>query len=167
LNRDQPQKAFVQICEGLKYKFLWAHVDNDNYRGDYLNFLRKFHGVPVPDLPGNLHVDHLYNRARARKMQLSFIRMILLTGQINMSHGAGYEKQRTAGGIGTPGNQRGIDEIVLMKLWGISSPRKDVPLTPRMQAYLDRMSALFGIPRAELERNIQELMDVASFRPRS
>ncbi|HEX4595579.1 MAG TPA: hypothetical protein VH157_14945 [Bryobacteraceae bacterium] len=165
LHLEKPEQAFVQICDGLKYKFLWAHVDNEKYRDDYISFVRKFHALLLSDLPGNLHVDHLYNRARAKDMQLPFVRMILLPSSINVSHGAGYEKQRTVGGIGKAGRERGIDEIVLMKLWGISSPRKNAPLTPEMQAHLDRMSILFSIPRAELERNIRELMDVAAFRP--
>jgi hypothetical protein len=157
--------AFVQICPGLKYKFLWVHVDNENYRDDYLRFLRDYHHLALADLPGSYHVDHLFNRERARALRLPFIRMILLPGSINMSHGAGYEKSRTQGGIGTPGNQRGIDEIVLMKLWGVASPRKNMPVSPEIRGHLQRMSVIFGITYSELERNVQELMEVASFRP--
>ena len=158
-------KAWVQVCDGLKYKFLWAHVDDDDYRDDYLKFLVNHHGIKISAIPDDYHVDHLYNRARAREMKLPFVRMGLLPRSVNTSHGAGYEKQRTRGSIGTPGNQRGIDEILLMKLWDIQSPRKGQPLGPTMQAHLDRMASLFGIPRAELLRNVTELMDVAAFRP--
>lgn len=158
-------KAWIQICDGLKYKFLWAHVDNDDYRDDYLSFLMKYHQMKISAIPDSYHVDHLFNRARAREMKLPFVRMGLLPQSINTSHGAGYEKQRTHGAIGTPGNQRGIDEIVLMKLWDIPSPRKNQPLTPAIEAHLDRMSMLFGIQKAELLRNVNELMKVAAFRP--
>ncbi len=157
--------AFVQSCPTLGYKFLWAHADNDDYRADYLRFLRTQHGMTLDALPETHHVDHLYNRARARDMGLPFIRMVLLPRSINTSHGAGYEKARTRGGIGTPGRQRGIDEIVLMKLWGIRSPRKGMPLSPEMQMHVARMAVLFGVPAAEVERNIRELMEVAAFRP--
>jgi len=158
-------KAFVQTCAGLKYKFLWAHVDNENYRDDYLRFLRDYYHLALPELPGSYHVDHLFNRERARDLHLPFVRMVLLPGSINMSHGAGYEKARTQGGIGTPGNQRGIDEIMLLKLWGVPTPRKNMPLSSEIRGHLQRMSVIFHIPCPELERSVRELMAVASFRP--
>lgn len=160
----KPQHAVVQECKSLSYKFLWTHVDNNNYRADYLKFLQLHHGLKIQALPTELHVDHLYNRARARAMDLPFVRMVLLPRSINTSHGAGYEKSRTKGKIGTKGNQRGIDEIVLMKLWGVPSPSKNTPPTPQMLAHLGRISVLFNIPRAELERNVRTLMEVAAFR---
>jgi len=165
LKNGQPGQAFVQICPSLNYRFLWTHVDNNKYRDDYLTYIRDYHYMPVTSLPQGLHVDHLFNRARARSMQLPFVRMALLPASINCSHGAGYERSRTRGGIGTPGNQKGIDEIVLMKLFGIASPGKDAPLRPEIFAHLTQMSVMFGIPVAELERNVRELMDVAAFRP--
>jgi hypothetical protein len=158
-------RAFVQICPSLNYKFLWVHADNDDYRADYVTFLQNHYGMSIQALPEAYHVDHLYNRARARQLALPYIRLVLLPREVNTSHGAGYEKSRTLGGLGTPGNQRGIDEISLMKLWGVATPRKGMPLSPEIVAHARRMSMLFGIPPAEIERNIRELMDVASFRP--
>ena len=161
---QKPGQAFVQSCAGLRYRFLWVHVDNDAYRADYETFLRREHHMTSPSLPARLHVDHLFNRARARDLGLSFIRTVLLPAAINVSHGAGYEKSRTRGGIGTIGRQRCIDEIALMKLWGVASPRRGMPPTPEMQAYVGRMAAMSGLPASEIERNIAELMRVASFR---
>ncbi len=158
-------RAFVQICPSLNYRFLWVHADNDEYRADYVTFLQNHYGMSIQALPEAYHVDHLYNRARARQLALPYIRLVLLPREVNTSHGAGYEKSRTRGGLGTPGNQRGIDEISLMKLWGVASPRKGMPLSPDIVAHARRMSMLFGIPPAEIERNIRELMDVAGFRP--
>ena len=158
-------QAFVQSCPTLNYKFLWVHADNDDYRQDYITFLQNHHRMTIQALPEAYHVDDLYNRARAGQMALLYIRLLLLPREVNTSHGAGYEKSRTRGGLGTPGNQRGIDEIALMKIWGISTPRKGLPLSPEMVAHARRMSMLFGLPPAEIERNIRELMDVASFRP--
>lgn len=154
--------AFVQTCPSLRYKFLWAHVDNDNYRADYLTFAQKHHGVSAPQIPDTLHVDHLFNRERARALQLSYIRMVLAPVGINTSHGAGYEKSRTSSGIGRIGRDRQIDEIMLMKLQGVSSPRKGKPLSAQMQQHMQRMSSQFGLPVAEIERNVRELMQVAS-----
>ncbi len=160
----RPGQAFVQSCPSLNYKFLWTHVDNDNYREDYVTFLREHHGLKLQALPRNLHVDHLFNRARARFLQLNYIRMILLPDSINMQYGAGYEKSRTQGGFGREGRERGIDEVLLMKIWGVSCPRQGMPLTPPMLAHLHRMAITFGIPASELERNVRELMDVAAAR---
>jgi hypothetical protein len=162
---EQPGQAFVQVCPTLKYKFLWAHVDNDDYRSDYIEFLRQHHAMTLESLPSVLHVDHLYNRKRARAMELKFIRMILLPVGINTSHGAGYEKSRTKGRVGTPTNQRGIDEIVLMKLCGVPSPRKNMPLTPEMLAHVQRIAAMFGTSTTKVEQSIRTLMDLAAFRP--
>jgi hypothetical protein len=161
--RDRPMTdVFVQVCPSLDFKFLWVQARNEWYRTDYLAFLRQFHNMHIQSLPTTLHVDHLFNRARAGSM---FIRTVLLPGWVNMSHGGGYEGRRTRSGVGSNERQRGIDEISLMKLFGIRSPRKNMPLTPEMQAHIDRMAALSGMPREEIERNIRELMEVASFEP--
>jgi hypothetical protein len=165
ISSAQRGQAFAQICPTLSYKFLWTHVDNNNYRADYISFLQEHYEMSILALPDTHHVDHLYSRERARQRKLPYVRMILLPRSINTSHGAGYEKSRTHGVGGAEGVQRSIDEIMLLKLWGISTPRKGMPITAEMQAHAVRMSALFGIPAAEIERNIHELMDVASFRP--
>src|SRR5690349_10407684 len=60
--------TFVQVCPSLKYKFLWVHADNDRYRSDYRDFLEKVHKV-TENLPETIHVDHLYNRERAKRLQ--------------------------------------------------------------------------------------------------
>jgi hypothetical protein len=162
---DRKGRAFVQHCPSLQYHFLWAHVTNDEYRNDYIQFLKSHHGIKVPVLPLTHHVDHLFNCKRAQAMQLPWVRMGLVPKNVNSSHGGGYERARTQGGIGTTGRQRGIDDVVLMKLWGVFSPRKGIPLTSEMIAHAQRMAGLFGLPTAEIERNIHELMDVAKFRP--
>src|SRR2546430_2437725 len=97
--------AFVQVCPSLAYKFLWVHAENDDYRADYLRFAHEHHQMTLPDLPQTHHVDHLYNRARARTMGLPIIRTVLLPKSVNMSHGAGYEKLRTQGRLGKPGRE--------------------------------------------------------------
>jgi hypothetical protein len=156
--------AFVQACASLRYKFLWVHADNDKYREDYAAFLRNVHNISG-GLPANIHVDHLYNRERAKAFSAPFVRLALVTGPINTSHGAGYEKSRT-GGIGKAGRDHKMDEITLMKLCGIPSPKKGQPLTADMKAHIYNVARLYGMSASEIEQNIQELMDVASFAPR-
>lgn len=154
-------KGFVQHCPILNYRFLWLDPDDDGYKTKYEAFLARHYDIKV--MPGGYDVDHLFNRARAIGLKLSYVRMVLLGPGENRSHGAGYEKSRTQGQIGTPGNQRGIDEITLMKLCGIRSPRKNRPLSSDMLAHIQRIAAMFGIPPLEIERNIRELMAVAAF----
>ncbi len=113
--------------------FLWVHVENDTYRQDYLSFPRSRHGLTLSDVPKDLHVDHLFNRERARSMGLADIRTSLVAGGINTSHGASYERSSTCGAVGSATRPRGIDEILLLKLWVVASPRQKAPLTPAMQ----------------------------------
>ncbi len=155
--------GFVQICPTLNYVFLWLPPEDEHYRDVYGQFLDAYHGVKEP-MTG-FDVDHLFNRARAIAMRLKFVRMVLLGPGENRSHGASYEAARTKGGVGTEGLERGIDEVTLMKLCGVRSPRKGRPLTAAMQAHIARIAATFGIPPLEIERNIRELMEVAAFRP--
>ena len=156
--------AFVQVCPSLRYKFLWAHTDNNNYRDDYEAFLRNVHRISAT-LPRDIHVDHLYNRARAKAFSPPFVRLVLAEGPINSSHGAGYERARTRG-IGKPGRDHKMDEITIMKLCGVSSPKKGQPLTAEMKAHIYNVVRLYGISTSDAERTIQELMEVAGFRPR-
>ena len=91
------ETSFVQACPTLGYRFLWVHVENDRYRRDYELHLKRCYGDAAQPLPADLHVDHLYNRERARVFKLTYIRMVLLPRGINTSHGAGYERLRTRG----------------------------------------------------------------------
>ena len=154
--------GFVQHCPSLGYKFLWLRPEDKGHLSKYKAFLRRFYDIH--NIPDCYEVDHLFNRARAIALNLSHVRMVLLGRRENRSHGAGYEKSRTAGRMGRSGNQRGIDEITLMKLCGIASPRKDRPLSSEMLAHVQRMGAMFGLPPLEIEANLRELMAVAAFR---
>ena len=160
---NSTSKGFVQYCPSLGYKFLWLRPEDDDYLTTYKAFLKRHHGIG--HMPKGYDVDHLFNRARASGLGLSFVRMILLKPGENRSHGAGYESSRTKGGIGKTGRERGIDEIMLMKLCGIRSPRKNRPFSPEMAAHMARIAALFGMSPLEIESNIRDLMEVAAFRP--
>jgi hypothetical protein len=155
-------KSFIQVCPSLKYKFLWVHADNANYRQDYVSFLRTFHKV-AGELPGEFHADHLYNRDRAILLRAPFIRMVLAPGPVNSSHGAGYEKSRSTNGLGSAGRDHKMDEITLMKLCGIPSPRKGQPLTAEMLAHVHRIAEIYGMNVKDIEKIIKNLMDVAAF----
>ncbi len=161
--RDR-KMAFVQVCPSLKYKFLWVHADNDDYRLDYITFLHKVHMV-LSDLPKEIHVDHLYNRQRAKQLQTPFIRLVLMPQAINTSHGAGYEKLRGRNRMGKAGRDHTMDEITLMKMCGIPSPRKGQRLTAEMVAHIHEVAQLYGMNVKDIEEVVKDLMEVASFEP--
>ena len=160
-----PDRAQVQSCPSLGYRFLWCHADNDSYRADYLAFANAEYGAGLDALPQTLHVDHLFNRERARAVGLNWIRMVLLPRGVNTSHGAGYEKSRTNGLIGTAGRPRGVDEVNLLKLCGLRTPRKGMPLPAEVYAHASRMADIFGLSVDDIIRNVEDLMEVAAFEP--
>lgn len=165
LDGAAPDRAMVQHCPSLAFRFLWCHVDDDAYRAHYLAFANAEHGAGLTDLPQTLHVDHLFNRERARALDLAWIRMVLLPRGVNTSHGAGYEKSRTNGLIGRAGRARGVDEVNLMKLCGVRTPRKGMPLPAEAFVHASRMAEIFGLSAEEIARNIEDLMEVAAFEP--
>jgi hypothetical protein len=154
--------AFIQVCAKLKYKYLWVHADNGAYRADYATFLREVHKVSE-QLPESIHVDHLYNRQRAKILKTPYIRLVLTAQPINTSHGAGYERSRTSSALGRAGRDHKMDEILLMKLCGVPSPRKGQPLTAEMLAHVNRIAELSGMDVKEIARSIKDLMEVAAF----
>lgn len=161
--RDR-RMAFVQVCPSLKYKFLWVHSDNNDYRSDYRSYLRQHQNV-TEALPESLHVDHLYNRERAKRLGTPFIRLVLCPRGINTSHGAGIEKKRTLSGLGRYGREHKMDDIILLKLCGLPSPRTGQPLTPEMVAHIHAIALLYGMNAEEIQASIQSLIDVANFVP--
>jgi hypothetical protein len=161
--RDR-RMAFVQICPTLRYKFLWVHADNDDYRTDYKNYLRQHQHV-TEAVPRSLHADHLYNRERAKRLGTPFIRLVLCKEAINTSHGAGIEKKRTRNGLGAYGREHKMDDIILLKLCGLPSPRTGQPLTPEMLAHIQAIAPLYGMEPGEIQASIQDLIDVANFIP--
>jgi hypothetical protein len=148
----------VQHCPSLGSTFLWCHVDNDRYRAHYLRFLQQHHGWTGTSIPRSWHVDHVFNRARARRLQLPWIRMMLLPAPVNTSHGAGYEKGRTGNGIGRVGRQRKVDEVTLMKICGRFSPKKHAPLPQSFASYAAFIERRHHLPAGSVEQNVRDLM---------
>jgi hypothetical protein len=153
------QHGFVQRCPSLGYAFLWLPPGDDDYRNTYAAFLKRWHGIDA--MPVGYDVDHLFSRSRASAVGLLWVRMVLLGPGENRSHGAGYEAARGRNALGSGGRQRGIDEIVLMKLCGVRSPRRNRPLSAEMLAHITRIAALFGLAPMEIEQGIRNLMRVA------
>jgi hypothetical protein len=89
--------------------------------------------------------------------------MVLAPNSINSSHGAGYEKSRTRSRLGRAGRGHKMDDIILMKLCGMPSPKKGQPLTAEMTAYIHQIAQLYGMKVSEIEQSINDLMAVAAF----
>jgi hypothetical protein len=157
--------AFVQTCPTLGTRFLWAHVNDDDYRDTYASYLAQFlNGGAAVTLPPTLNVDHLYNRERVRIFGLTYIRLALIPEGPNKSHGAGYEKAR-GGGVGREGRPRSVDTVMMMKLFGFSSPSIAGRPSPQVAAFARMMAPRLGVSPAALEAEIADLVDVARFRP--
>lgn len=58
-----------------------------------------------------------------------------------------------------------MDDIILLKLCGLPSPRAGQPLTPEMMAHIQAIARLSGMKADEILGNIQDLIEVANFVP--
>ena len=155
--------ALIQDCPSLSYSSLWVAAENDDYQSDYLLFLRSRLRQNLPAIPSGFHVDHLYNRARARQYGLAWIRTALVPASVNTSHGAGYEKTITkAEALRERRDMKTMDEITCMKFLGFSSPLKGQSLHQNVEAYVRFAAQAFGLPEEEVRRNILELMEKAA-----
>jgi len=155
--------ALIQDCPSLGYNSLWVATENDNYQSDYLLFLGSQLPQTLAAIPRGFHVDHLYNRARARQYGLAWIRTTLVPAGVNTSHGAGYEKTITKGeALRERRDMKTMDEITCMKFLGFSSPLKGQSPNQGVEAYVRFAAQAFGLPEAEVRRNILELMEKAA-----
>lgn len=156
--------SFVQVTPTIEAKVLWVRTDNDKYRESYGQFLALFHPGGPGAIPSDLHVDHLYNRERARTFALNYIRMGLVPGSPNTSHGAGYEKKRTHG-VGRVGRDRSIDTVMMLKALGFRSPPMRGTVTGEMRAFAALLGPQIGVEPGQLLQEIANLVEVANFEP--
>jgi hypothetical protein len=108
----------------------WCDVASEDYRRLFLAFLSSEFGVDSSAVGGDLHVDHVLNRAFARKHGLTFVRMALLPGVDNTAYGRLLEKQFT----GLQANSKSMylmDASILMKLLGIQPPENEAAYKSR------------------------------------
>jgi hypothetical protein len=155
--------AFVAECASLKSTCLWVATANDDYREDYLEFLRSVHGLKIDSIPGAYDVDHLYNRSRAQVYMLGFIRLALVKGAANRSHGASYEKDLTRNEAARVRKEMKLmDEISMMKYFGYLSPLRSNPRAAEVRAYASFASSQMGLDADEIVKSVQYLRGKAS-----
>jgi hypothetical protein len=162
LDAGDPAKGWVLDCPRLQYKSFWALTTDDKYRDHYKEFLwneHRYDGL----VPGDLDVDHLFNRARGSIYNFTYIRMFLVPSSPNSSHGGGYEASITSSEPNRDvGDRKIMDEVVFMKFMGVKSPRFGRPLTLAQQQHLQSVAASTGIAYLELLANVQGLMQKAN-----
>jgi hypothetical protein len=146
--------AFVVDCPSLKSTALWVGTSNDHYRDDYLCYLTTTWGLQISKVPAEYDVDHLYNRRRARMYQLCFIRVALVAGSANRSHGGAYEKDITTNeAMRVRKDMKLMDEISSMKYFGFLSPLRDNPRESEIDAYAAFAATKLGLNAAEVKEN--------------
>jgi hypothetical protein len=155
--------AFVVECSSLQSTCLWVSAANENYREDYLQFLRSVHGLEIASIPGAYDVDHLYNRSRALVYMLEFIRLALVKGAANRSHGASYEKDITRNEAARVRKEMKLmDEISMMKYFGYLSPLRSNPRAAEVRAYASFAASRMGLDADEICKSVRYLRTKAS-----
>jgi hypothetical protein len=155
--------AFVVECSSLKSTCLWVSAASDSYREDYLEFLRSIHGLQLESIPVAYDVDHLYNRSRALVYMLEFIRLALVKGAANRSHGASYEKDITRNEAARVRKEMKLmDEISMMKYFGYLSPLRSNPRAAEVRAYANFAASQMGLDAGEICQSVRYLRTKAS-----
>lgn len=155
--------AFVVDCPSLQSTALWVATANDAYRDDYLAYLNGTYHLNLSKVPAEYDVDHLYNRSRARMYGLQFIRVALVVGSANRSHGGAYEKDITANeALRVRKDMKVMDEISSMKYFGFLSPLRNDPRESEIAAYANFASAKLGLDPAQVRESVRYLRQKAS-----
>jgi hypothetical protein len=156
-------KAFVVECPSLQSTCLWVGTENDSYREDYLRFLKTAYELQISAIPAGYDVDHMYNRSRALVYDLQFIRLALVTGAANRSHGASYEKDITRNEAARVRKEMKLmDEISMMKYFGFLSPLRDNPRKSEVSAYAAFAASKMGLEADEIQKSVEYLRKKAS-----
>lgn len=153
------------VQRGPAANWLWYDPSRDDYRDAFRSFLAREQNFRHP-LPGDYHVDHVYNRARALKFGYGLVRMALVEGHVNTDHGRTYEK-----GIGLADAGRRaktmklLDAMTELKLFGISALHGSDALTALQGDAADAAAAAYGISPQQARSSISAMRDRATRRP--
>ena len=160
---DSKGAAFVVNCPSLELTALWVGTENDNYRDDYLLYLQSIHKLDISKVPSGFDVDHLYNRSRARIYGMRFIRVALVAGPANCSHGASVEKDLTTNeALRERRDMKSMDELTCMKYFGFLSPLRDDPRESEIGAYANFASTKLGLDPKQVRESVLYLRQKAS-----
>lgn len=111
---------------GAESSQLWITPESRKYRAAFQAFSVQEYGYSAPYDSGRfLNVDHVFNKARAKKSGLSFVRLALVDAHINQSWGGDYERAATNSTSGNVAGVRFGTDLLLAKLLGLQPPRID------------------------------------------
>ena len=122
---DRGEEAQVVSCPKFNYKTIWVSAEDNNYRSYYLQFLRQCHGLPLERIPRPYDVDHMFNQKRALKYGYRYVRLALVNGPVNQSHGSGYEKMVTRGSRQRRDTSRPYGRDRLYEILWLHEPESD------------------------------------------
>ena len=155
--------AFVVDCPSLDSTALWVGTANDYYRDDYVVYLNSIYKFKLERVPAHYDVDHLYNRARAQMYGLQFIRVALVAGAVNRSHGASVEKDLTVNeALRVRKGMKVMDEIATMKYFGFLSPTRTNPRANEITAYANFAATKLGLDPEQVRESVLYLRQKAS-----
>jgi len=155
--------AFVVDCPSLDSTALWVGTGNDYYRDDYVVYLNAFYKLKLEKVPAEYDVDHLYNRARAQMYGLQFIRVALVSGPVNRSHGASVEKDLTVNeALRVRKGMKVMDEIATMKYFGFLAPTRTNPRANEIVAYANFAATNLGLDPGQVRQSVAYLREKAS-----
>lgn len=149
------------VQRGPTGNWLWIDPAYDGYRAAFGTFLETVQGVTA-GLSSSYHVDHVYNRARARQFGYGLVRMALVSGPVNTDHGRNYEK-----GIGAADRPRRakimklLDAMTELKVFGIQSLRAGASLSDEQLAAAEDAAATYGISAQQARDGIVNMRDRA------
>ncbi len=155
--------SFVVDCPSLQSTALWVGTGNDSYRDDYLLYLNSNYQLNLAKVPAEYDVDHLYNRSRARMYGLQFIRVALVTGPANRSHGASIEKDLTKNeALRVRKDMKVMDEVATMKYFGFLSPTRTDIRESEIAAYANFAATKLGLDPKQIRDSVLYLRQKAS-----
>ena len=160
-----PGFAAGVIQRGPSANWLWYDPAKDDYRRAFQAFLLQVQKIKAA-LPADCHVDHVYNRARAKNYGYKLVRMALVPGTVNTDHGRNYEKGIGAAEKGRrPKIMKLLDAMTELKLFGSRSVPSGGSLTDEQIEAAETAAGLYDISKDQALGGITGMRDRAARRP--
>jgi hypothetical protein len=161
---NRGEEVQIVSCPRFNHKTLWVSAEDRKYGSYYLEFISQCYGLALDRIPKPYNVDHMFNQKRALKYGYKYVRLALVSGPVNQSHGPGYEKTVTRGTRERGDTSRALmDEIGCMKFYGFMNPNVAKPRQSEIDAYARFASVEFGMSEAQVKESIGTLLQVAAF----
>lgn len=149
------------VQRGPTANWLWYDPVPDDYRRAFQAFLSSIQKVKAA-LPSDIHVDHVYNRTRAKQFGYRLVRMALVAGPVNTDHGRGYEKGMGAADKGRRAkSMKLLDAMTELKVFGVRSLSADAEMNEEQLAAAASAASTYGISVEQAVGGITNMRDRA------